>query len=439
MSTSQFRTKVQLRFDDLSAWNTFNPLLMKGELAAIQDGPDSIKIKIGDGKRHFNDLPWVTNGLSETKHYQVEIDLSTEYVVSALFAQEFPESIAQNDDIFIVKQKFGKDDSPKFQFTGYVYDSLLSAWMAMDGNYSADNVYFKNDITLAGNYDKVGNISLSDGTLSATGKSVSDLMTAIFTKELQPSVSNPAISLTVGSNVEGEVGSKYYVPSATLKVTSVGTYSYGPETGIVVQEGNAVVKCTTEGTSAINDSELGLNGTVILPTGNKYVFEDATTKTYSYSASATHTAGSIPLTNLGNPDESKKIQAGTLTKSGTAKATGYWKSFYGYRTGTTQFEDPSTLTSDEIRDLGHAVKGKLVTVNSFETTNAKQMIFASLKGLNSSVSVKNSQTGAPFGNIKGPVDVIVKDAGGTDRTYSLWYYNNSSEDSGSNIYKIEIV
>lgn len=204
-----------------------------------------------------------------------------------------------NGDTAVVKALIaGSGETAKYSYTAYVYDSSLTAWKAMDGNYSADNVYFENDITLAGDYTSVGNVKLSDKTLPATGKSVKTLMDNIFTKELNPTKSNPAISLTV-SGANGEVGSSYNVPKAVLKLTSVGNYYYGPETGITVPALSASVKCTTEKTSKSNDSAIGLNGTLELPEGASKKYVDGNT-TYSYSAEATHTAGAMPVTNLGN-------------------------------------------------------------------------------------------------------------------------------------------
>ena len=197
----------------------------------------------------------------------------------------------------------------------------------MDGNYSADNVYFENDITLAGDYTSVGNIKLSDGTLSATGKSVKTLMDNIFTKELNPTKSNPTISLTV-SGANGEVGSSYNVPKAVLKLTSVGKYSYGPATGITVPALSASVKCTTEGTSVSNKSVIGLNGTLELSAGELKKYTDES-KTYSYSAEATHTAGAMPVTNLGNDYPSAQIASAKLTATAKATMTGWRRMYIG--------------------------------------------------------------------------------------------------------------
>ena len=60
-------------------------------------------------------------------------------------------------------------------YTAYVWDASVAGsnkWAAMDGNYSAENVYFKNDISCAGDYTQVGNISKSATgtyTLPASG------------------------------------------------------------------------------------------------------------------------------------------------------------------------------------------------------------------------------------------------------------------------------
>ena len=123
-----------------------------------------------------------------------------------------------------------------------------------------------------GSYDKVGNVNKGT-TLSATGKSLEQIMTEIFTKELFPgtdgTVNKPTISLTT-SNGNGEGGSTYNVPAATLKVTSVGSYPYAPTaTGITVPATSASVSCTTAGEEAnvSNESSMGLNSTLVLPAG----------------------------------------------------------------------------------------------------------------------------------------------------------------------------
>ena len=56
---------------------------------------------------------------------------------------------------------------------------------------------------MAGNYDKVGNLTKTTtgtATFATGGKSVAEALQEIFTKKLQPTVTQPAASLTLGNN-----------------------------------------------------------------------------------------------------------------------------------------------------------------------------------------------------------------------------------------------
>lgn len=59
-------TRIQLKKDTLSNWNTNNPVLLPGEVAIVEtqgvgdsSAPISTRLKIGDGTTHFKDLKWV--------------------------------------------------------------------------------------------------------------------------------------------------------------------------------------------------------------------------------------------------------------------------------------------------------------------------------------------------------------------------------------------
>lgn len=71
-----------LRFDTLANWQSVNPILLKGELAVINDTSQptpTCKIKCGDGQHNFNDLPFICgdgassglNILGRNKEYAV--------------------------------------------------------------------------------------------------------------------------------------------------------------------------------------------------------------------------------------------------------------------------------------------------------------------------------------------------------------------------------
>lgn len=59
--TLHLNTRIVLRNDTIENWSVSNPILLQGELAVVVDKFfDTVKLKIGDGERHFADLPYVT-------------------------------------------------------------------------------------------------------------------------------------------------------------------------------------------------------------------------------------------------------------------------------------------------------------------------------------------------------------------------------------------
>lgn len=71
--------------------------------------------------------------------------------------------------------------------------------------------------------------------LSCKGKSVADVLNDAFAKTQSGTVNKPTFTYTLGNyTASDEVGKTYKIPAATLKMTSVGSYQYGPATGITV-------------------------------------------------------------------------------------------------------------------------------------------------------------------------------------------------------------
>lgn len=50
---------LTLRYDTLENWSKVNPILEYGELVIVTDN-NTTKLKAGNGKTRFNDLPYVT-------------------------------------------------------------------------------------------------------------------------------------------------------------------------------------------------------------------------------------------------------------------------------------------------------------------------------------------------------------------------------------------
>ena len=354
MAQTTLKTTIISRNDTTANWEAKKPELQPGEIGVeiLENGKAKIKIGNGvEGKSTWDQLSYV--GGDEAKVFQVNsleaVPADAELVVG---------------DIAIVKAAINPDETDiekiKYSYTSYVFNGLDAEgkriWAAMDGNYDATNVYFSDDITLAGSYTQVGNITKSSnsatGTLFASGKSLAEVMQSIFTQELYPATGTsrdlPELTISVSGGV-GEVGTTYTLPTATVKVKDVGSYTYGPATGIkfeagkvTLAEGSSVSGATNKKTNEsdmIKDSTFTL--TAVDSTAGTYADSN---KTISFSASGEHTQGAMPVTNLGNDYEASRIASATVTASGSATFKG-WRGIYGG--GTTA----ETVDSAAIRDL----------------------------------------------------------------------------------------
>ena len=59
-----FHTKITLRYDEETNWQRENPVLLKGEIAVVHTTRDEFFLKVGDGTRSYNFLPFVQTGYS---------------------------------------------------------------------------------------------------------------------------------------------------------------------------------------------------------------------------------------------------------------------------------------------------------------------------------------------------------------------------------------
>lgn len=196
----------------------------------------------------------------------------------------------------------------------------------MDGNYKAENVYFSQDLITT---TAIGNISLTNGqaTIAAEGKNLKEVFDTIFVKEQYPTVIMPSVSLTFNQVKSYEVGTSV-TPSYVASLNE-GSYSYGPETGIVATEW------------LVEDSE-GNSLNTSIGTFPEIIVTDDTS--YSITATATYDAGTIPVTNLKNPYTEGQINAGNAVAT-KGNITGYRNSFFGTLTNKNE------LSSDIIRNL----------------------------------------------------------------------------------------
>lgn len=117
-----------------------------------------------------------------------------------------------------------------YQHTAYVYSD--NEWHAMDGNYSAETIYFNNDFIFTKDLGAIevpedtGNI-----TVEAKGKNLKEFLSSVFAKEENPKITQPSASIKLIPTTNSyEVGSEY---SPSYKITfNPGSYSYGPITDV---------------------------------------------------------------------------------------------------------------------------------------------------------------------------------------------------------------
>lgn len=273
-----------------------------------------------------------------------DIQTNTAVYTGASIDEAVAGNVPVKGDFCIVKTQIGETD--KYQHTAYIYNG--TNWEAMDGNYSAANVFFPEDLQTT---KEIGNITLTNGqaTIPAAGKNMVDVWKSIFVKANNNfSVTQPSVSVTLNEAGSYEVGTQKTITySATLKA---GSYQYGPPTGITA---------TSWAVSASNNGEAAGSSTTNSGTFDSITVEDNTS--YKVSATANYNDGAMPVNNLGDDTAAKQIKAGS--KTGTSSTiTGYRRGFYGTLTANCN----GTLTSDVIRSLAQKTDATPIKGNTWE-------------------------------------------------------------------------
>lgn len=372
MATKTLNTKIIIRNDTAEVWTTKNSILSKGEFGVEND---TNKFKIGDGSTAWNDLAYagadqaaIENIIAQNrdslyKYTRTDASQSDSDAIAAALGG----NVAVQGDIVVITTTI---DGNTYEQSAFMYDG--TQWAAMTGKVDADKVILQNDITMAGNYTQVGNLTKEQtktATFATKGKSVAEALTEIFSKRLQPTItSNPAVTLTFGQAKAYEVGTTVSPTySASL---SAGSYTYGPATGITATSWEI---SDTAGNTA--DTASGSFADVVVTDNTNY----------KITAKANYGDGAVAVDNLGATSSPEvKIAAGSATKTSGA-ITGYRNTFYG--TVTEKAEVNSTI----IRGLTKSNKA-LANGSSFTVTipvGAVRVIFAYPATLQDVSSVKD--------------------------------------------------
>lgn len=320
--------RIQLRNDTAENWTTQNPILLKGEMGVEID---TGKTKIGNGTDDWKTLKY--SGVDEdTIKGIIDNNRSAFTEVVPNEGETDAQALARvitnpkKGDMAVVVRTFVEG---KESYTAYIHDG--TGFKAMDGNYSAENVYFDEDFTYTANIGVLTVPGSGSGTIQASGKNVKEVLAGILAKEKNPSASAPAVTIGTQTNFGTfEIGTKKnLVYGATL---SAGSYTYGPATGITAKTWEAT--CT-----GVAGSKTTASGTF------ENVVAEATSKTITVKA--TYDAGAIPVTNLGNLYPAGQIKAGSASKvSGSLVGVRYM--FWG-----PMADASAELNSANIRALAH--------------------------------------------------------------------------------------
>ena len=370
MAENILNIRIQLRNDISNTWVTKNPVLLQGEMGIESD---TKKMKIGDGTTAWNDLDYsgvdeeaIQTIVNNNKSSFTEVEAQENESDHEALVREI--TTPKNGDMAVVIRTFAED---KHSYTAYIYTA--SAWTAMDGNYNAENVFLGSDITLAGDYTQVGNLTKTKtgtATFATKGKSIAEALTEIFSKRLQPTITaNPAVTLTFSQAKAYEVGTTV---SPTYSVSlSAGSYTYGPPTGITATSWE--IRDTAGNTA--NAASGSFADVVVADDTN-----------YKITAKANYGEGAVAKDNLdADSNPVVKIVAGSASKTSGA-ITGYRNSFYG-----TFADKTTTLSSDSIRGLTASNKA-LSNGNTFNITlpiGAQSVVFAYPATLRDVTSVKD--------------------------------------------------
>lgn len=303
-------TKIQLRNDLATNWEQYNPKLLAGEVGIEVD---TGYFKIGNNNDFWNDLEYA-NKFENAVHY--EVDAAADKTDEEAITEKLTSlgATAKADDVAIVKREIAEG---KIQHTAYIYNG--TAWAAMDGNYSAANVYLNEDVTVT---TKTGELAVND--IVEAGTSLQDMFVQMLSQSKDPTKTDP--SITAFTVKEGNITA--FEAGSTVTPTWASTFSAGSYSYKSTVEKNPITPVSGTGVS-VTSWTITQDGTIIGNTedgtGASFVIGD---NTVSFKAVAEHSAGNYALTNLNKlPENDVKIAAGSKEK--TATMTSYRKMFAG--------------------------------------------------------------------------------------------------------------
>ena len=354
--------------------------------------------------------------------------------------ESLPTSSVYIGDFGIVKTLLTND---KYSYSAYVYTE--SGWAAMDGNYSADNVYFDEDLIVTTKIGTIQTLTNGQATLSAKGKTLKQVFSSLIAERKTPTATLPSGTIEWTNYENGnylvEVGET--ITPTWKTIFNAGSYTYGPATGVTPTQAKVYLSTNSNSSSTINAGEMnGKTGSL-----SALTLEDASTKHYAKVDYGWTNGTSTPKDNFGddhvNTSKNLPIQAASnKTDTSTYYIQGYRKAFFGSRVS------PIELNSLNIRALADNVNSSSSSFTINIDEGATQVIIAVPPGR---VVKKVADNGAFGQDILEAFDKHLGSSGikvgGADATSSnigrfALYYNvyvyKPSTPLGSNTYTITL-
>ena len=333
---NKLNTRIVLRNDSTANWlSNKDQILLKGEVGIEFLDNGKVKMKIGDGQHTWEELGYF--GGDEGHVFETTVAKGGNH--NDAIATIVGSTTLSKGDVAIVREGIvvadkvgtvvnGVTIEQKYQYTAYVFNG--TAWVAMDGNYNAENVYFDSDFTFTTNIGTVTGVTTSK-VVDAAGKNLKQFLSGLFAKET-PGLKKDGSE--VKSDTSVEVGTKF-TPSYSTSFED-GKYAYGPEpTGVTVTNW-AITSTAGESWATATGT-----GTAKITMGD----QTGDVSSYSLSATATYTEGSPAKSNIGNVG-TVKIPAGS--KGATSKKITCFR--YQFGGATTTKIDTSNMTGAYIID-----------------------------------------------------------------------------------------
>ena len=241
-----------------------------------------------------------------------------EYVYNVLDYSSLPSSPKDGEAYFCRTDYTDTSITPNVTYKSglYYYDASNSKWVNALGNSSGGSAELEDDVTAIG----VSIGSVNDGDTLLKGMSFTDFAKKILQKRIAPTYTAPSVSLKTNAKSVLERGT-----SATIVITPTFTQNdAGAVTGYeLFRDGVSIYTDTS--CSSYTDTISTLSGTSI-----------------QYTCKVTYADGAIKNDNMGDPDTTGQILAGSIT--GTASKINIALKYYYGNSATNTISSLSSFT-----------------------------------------------------------------------------------------------